>query len=282
MAAPTTEQVGIDFLIKADSTLIGGATNATYSRTTSMVNVTNKDSGRHAENLPTTQEATIDFDAGFLETSQQTGQALTVEVSSDGGSTFEEVENVTNASLDLSMSLIDRTDADSSRWRELLPGERSATASVDIHYVDPESHAAFDTILSAQDNGNTITVKITLGAFEYEADFHVADHGLDSAVNDAAGTTISLTQSDTDPTLTATSNDDGLQVITDGFYADPSNSFTVLMEVVDTSATAVSGATSREGTFYPESLTIDMPFDGEATVSGTLQNDGAITRTTQT
>lgn len=282
MAAPTTEQVGIDFLLKVDTTLIGGATDATYSRSTSNPEVTNKDSGRYAEHLATTKEASIDFNGGFLESGQQTGQGVTVEVSTDDGSTYEALSGVTNVSIGFALALIDRTDADSNRWRELLPGTRSSTLSVDMHYIDPESETALDTVLTQHDAGSVITVKVTLGNFIYEADFLVDSDSLSTPVNDAAGTSLSLTRTDTDPTITDDSNDTGLQALFGAIEAEPPNSLTALIEVQDAAGAAISGATSREGEFYPESLTIDIPFDGEATVSGTLQNDGAVTRSAQT
>jgi predicted secreted protein len=282
MAAPDTEQVGIDFLLKVDTTLIGGATDATYSRSTSNPEVTNKDSGRYAEHIATTKEASIDFNGGFVESGQQSGQGVTVEVSTDGGSNFEELAGVTNVSLGFALALIDRTDADSNRWRELLPGTRSSTLSVDLNYIDPESETALDTILSQHDSGSTILVKVTLGSFEYEADFFVDSDSLSTPVNDAAGTSLSMTRSDTEPSITDDSNDDGLQALFTAIENDPPDSLTALIEVQDTGGTAVSGATSREGDFYPESLTIDIPFDGEATISGTLQNDGAVARGPQT
>lgn len=282
MAAPTTEQVGIDFLLKVDTTLIGGATDATYSRSTSNPEVTNKDSGRYAEHLATTKEASIDFNGGFLESGQQTGQGVTVEVSTDDGSTYEALSGVTNVSIGFALALIDRTDADSNRWRELLPGTRSSTLSVDMHYIDPESETALDTVLTQHDAGSVITVKVTLGSFIYEADFLVDSDSLSTPVNDAAGTSLSLTRTDTDPTITDDSNDSGLQALFGAIEAEPPNSLTALIEVQDAAGDAISGATSREGEFYPESLTIDIPFDGEATISGTLQNDGAVTRSAQT
>lgn len=282
MAAPTTEQVGIDFLLKADTTLIGGATDATYSRSTSNPEVTNKDSGRYAEHLATTKEASIDFNGGFLESSQQTGQGVTVEVSTDDGSTYEALSGVTNVSIGFALALIDRTDADSSRWRELLPGTRSSTLSVDMHYIDPESETALDNVLTQHDAGSVITVKVTLGSFIYEADFLVDSDSLSTPVNDAAGTSLSLTRTDTAPTITDDSNDSGLQALFSAIEAEPPSSLTALIEVQDAAGSPLSGATSREGEFYPESLTIDIPFDGEATISGTLQNDGAVTRSAQT
>lgn len=260
---------------------VGGATNASFEKATALVSVTNKDSGRYEENLATTKTATISFDAGFLESGQQTGQGMTVEVSTDGGSSYDPIAEVTSVDLSLNMDTVDDTDADSNRWRELLPGTRSADMSIEAQYTDPANHDALSSIRTQEESGSIITVKLTLASFEYEADFFVSSTGESQPVNDAVPESISLTQSDTAPSISYDSQDDGLRVWLAAFFADPSIPIEVEEQVRDAAGNLESGATYRSGDFYTESLSVSIPFDGEATVSGTLQNTGAITEATQ-
>lgn len=260
---------------------VGGATDGTYTVNHSLVTVTNKQSGRWQENLPTIRDASIDFSGGFIESSQQTGDGLTVEVSTDGGSTYESLGDVTSISLALSMALIDRTDVDSNRWRELLPDERSTELTVEKNYVDPENDTALNNIRTQAASGSSIDIKVTLNSFIYEATFYLSSESDSQPMSDAVTSSLSFTQSDTAPSITTTSNDVAVQAIIAAMTASPAEVMAVKESVVDADGNVISGATYREGDFYPESLTIDIPYDGEATMSGTLQNDGAVSESTQ-
>jgi len=284
MAAPTSEQVGVEFLLKADSTLIGGSTSATRTRTTDMANVTNKDSGRWQERQAVTQEETIEFESMFLEsTTEQTGQGLTLKVSDGAGTpTFSDLKGVNSVTLTLSHELISVVNNDTSRWREILPSTRSFEFSIDRDYVDPESDTAFDHLLTMADNGESREVQFDLDTFEFDGDVYVSEEGLETPHDDAATSPLTLVSTGKYSTLSDANQDSGLTALIDALVADPATSVTTLVEVQDAGGSTVSGATKYSVDAFVETIEIEFPIEDAVNVSGTLQNDGAPTRNTQT
>lgn len=361
MAAPSGKQHSIFFLLKADSTLIGGATGVALSESNSMEGETTKDDDRWARNNYGLHGWEISYSAMRLESDGQvtgeTGGGVKVELSDDGGSTFTELKGLTSASVSLSMDTADAHDNTSGGDEEFLPGTRSWTVDVEGNLLDPDSTdgAGYKILQDESDAKNKIELRLTFangGSYEgtvlvespeenFEdgtatfscsfpgdgalsrtdgtrytigtadstndefvisgtdatSDLSVGDtfrvEGSTSndgiftvaSINFSTDTTIGTEESVSDNTgdgeIVAHYADEGLDALLEAFFASPPSSLSVLVERVDETGTAVTGAQKKSGTAWPTDITVDVPFDSDITVDGTLTGSGALTKTQQ-
>lgn len=273
MAAPTGEQVGIEFLLQAGANDLGCSTSSTRTRTTSMVDTSCKDGGKWMSQIPSTQEESIEFDKFMLDADQQlTALGMTIGI---GGNNLM---GVNSATLAISSELIDVINNDTARWRELRPSTRTIELSIERDYVDPATDAAFASLLSAADTGSIASLDFSLNGFSFTGDVYVPEEGLETPHDGLATGPIELVLNNAPNTLAYTSQGAALVEMLDALTNDPMSSFTALVQVVNGQQTQIDGATSYSIDTYPESIEFEFPVEDPVSVTGTLQSDGPETR----
>jgi len=129
------------------------------------------------------------------------GSAMLLRVeTTPGGGTYATVGGSSSHSLTWNNEMVDVSDKDSSRWKELLAaGDRSLSISMEgfvsdnANFAIMEAAVESDTILSYQlIYGNSKTI---------ECDFHIDSLEVSGARNEGQSFSMSLTNSGT-PTLT--------------------------------------------------------------------------------
>jgi hypothetical protein len=256
---------------------VGGSISATRTRSVSMVETTNKDSGRWEEQEPSTQEESIEFDSMFFESgAAQTGLGMTVTI---GGS--DDLKGVNSVTISVNLDLVTVANNDTSRWAEREPSTRSVEVSIDRDYIDPQSDPAFQSILNAADNGTTVGVNISLQTFSIEFDMHPSEEESETPHDDLATSPITLVSDGSENALSRANQQSGLGTLFSALFASPPQPMHNRINVVDAGGAQVSGATRYEMESYPESLEIEIPVEDSVNASGAFQNDGAPTRTTQ-
>lgn len=277
MAAPTDEQVGIEFLLKAGASDLGCSTSATRTRTTSMVDTSCKDGNRWMSQLPSTQEEAIEFDKFWLDSDNQaTALGMNFSVESNP------ILGINTVTLSVTQELIDVINNDTARWRELRPSTRSVELSIERDYIDPASDPAVDALLNAKDTGTTAAVDFSLQSFSFTGDVYVPEESLETPYDDLANGPLELVLDSEPSTFSYTSQGAALVEMLDALTATPGQSLTALVQVVDASQTQVTDATSYSIETYPETVEFEFPVEDPVTVSGTLQSTGPETRAQQT
>ena len=284
MAAPNNQQVGVDFLLLVAGIVLEGQQGGTLDRPTNLVDVTDKLSGRYQESVAGQREWSLSFDGNFVDSSgtRQTGAGAKLEIATgtdvDGNTTYEALSARTSLSLGLSMDVIDISSADSAPWRAIKPGTRSWTISVDAGYIDPagSNGAALKAFLDAKAAGEAADIRLTVpsgGTFTGLA--LVENVPIEVPRDGKASTTLDLTGTGT-LTNGLTAGRSGLDALLTAYFSDPAGTVQALMEVRDASDTAITGATKHSGTAYLTELSIDLPFDDRAALSGTLDGTGPL------
>lgn len=258
---------------------IGGSTSATRTRTTSMVSVTNKDSSQYQEQVAATQEETIEADAMFLESDEeQTGQGVSVEL--DSGSGFNSLQGVNSVTITVNMELITVANGDTSRWAEREPSTRGVEYSIDRDYIDPENDTAYDELLTAFDNGNTIDLKITLQTFEITFAVDPTEEGVEAPFDGLTTSPLTLQSNGSETTISRANQQNGIGNLFSGIFSGCGHQMHVRYEHVDCDQAQVSGSTYWEGNYYPSTVEITLPVEDAADASLELMNDGSVTRST--
>jgi len=280
MAAPTTEQVGIDFVLKADTNVIGGQTGATLSPEANTTQINSASGNTWRRTLPTLKDWSIDFDSLWLEGStpeEDTAFGMKIEAE-DGTSTLQEIKGINEATLSLSLEMVEFTNQEHANFTARIPSIKTANLDVTTDYFDPAGdNAGLEAVLSDYDNDTDSTVKITLPstATTFDADMTLASYELDAPFDD--GVEMSLTfENNGVVTESLGSLDSGLNTLLTSFFADPPTKLTALL------TTETSGATEWTGDTFPESLEISLPVTDPIEVSGTLVAADQLTRSTTT
>lgn len=290
MAAPSQQQVGVDFLIRALGTILEGQETANLSRPTNQIDVTHKRTGRYQKNVDGIREWEMSYEGVLIgpDGEELSGEGTTLEVvtgtDADGNPVYEALSASTSYSLELAMEIIDRTSNDSGRWRELLPGMRSWSISAEAGYIDPASSAAaaYEAFIDAQAAGEQADVRLTLptGA-TFTGLVGVADAPLEMPRDDRVTKSLDLTGSGMLSHETSSTLDAGLDALIGAYSSDPPSTVDLAMMVQDAGGTNISGATRHSGTAYISELSMELPYDDRATVSGTFPGDGPLATDTQ-
>jgi len=288
--APSQQQVGVDFLIRALGTILEGQETASLSRPTNQIDVTHKRTGRYQKNIDGIREWEMSYEGVLIGPNGEelSGEGTKLEVvtgtDSNGNPTYEALSASTSYSLELAMETIDRTSNDSGRWRELLPGMRSWSISAEAGYIDPASSAAaaYKAFIDAKAAGEQADVRLTLptGA-TFTGLVGVADAPLEMPRDDRVTKSLDLTGSGLLSRDTSSTLDAGLDALIGAYSSDPPSTVDLAMMVQDATGTNISGATQHSGTAYISELSAELPYDGRATFSGTFPGDGPLATSTQ-
>ena len=282
MPAPNSQQVGVDFLLLVAGIVLEGQQGGTLDRPTNLVDVTSKTSGRYQESVAAQREWSLSFDGNFIDPNgnDQTGAGakLEIQTGTTASPAWEALAARTSLSLGLSMDVIDISSADSAPWRAIKPGTRSWTISADMGYIDPEGSngAALKAFLDAKAAGEPADIRLTVpSGGTFTGLVNVENAPLEVPRDGKASTTLDLTGTGT-LTNGLTAGRSGLDALLTAYFSDPAGTVQALMEVRDASDTAIVGATKHEGTAYLTDLSIDLPFDDRAALSGTLDGTGPL------
>lgn len=125
-----------------------------------------------------------------------------LKISTDGGTTFNALAELQNATLSTSMETRDTTTKDSAGWRELGEGLRqwSMTGSGLVVFAPSGSMLAPDDVFTLLGNRTKVTLQFTTantGDYEWEGDAYVTELSLEGGTED--NLTFSVTFEGTGP-----------------------------------------------------------------------------------
>lgn len=256
---------GIDYLVKIGGTTIGGGTGATLTVADGLIDTTNKgDAGWHG-NLSGVREWSLDFEGMYLDSSAEIGgDGATVTY---GGATLAQVRTITVSGA---TDVIDATDQDSNEDRELLAGTRTVTVEVEGLYTQipgTSLQAIIDQVVG--DTANTGTLTIDYGTAEQiTGTARVSDFSIGAPNNDVMPYSVSFTYTGA-VTITDTNNDTGAASFITNWTSG--SSVTALL------TNATTSDIEYTGTAFPMTFSIEIPYDGAVTMSGTFEGSGALT-----
>ena len=278
MAASNKPITGINFLLKAGGTTVGGRRGATLNMGADSIDISTADDNAWRHTLQGLKDWGVDFDGLFYEGATPAatdGHGGKIEVSADGGTTWQELEEMRGLSLELAMDTIDRSSHQTAKHTAILPSTRSWTMNASGLYLDPAGTggAAQKLVWDAYDSGNELQVRLAFGdeGSTYTGASRVTSAPLSAPYDDMAG--VDFTFESNDALTQAIANaDTGLdELLTHFFAADPAP-LTVLF------TTDVTGSTEWTGNAFLTSATLTVPHDGPVDISGTLTGDEALTR----
>lgn len=123
------------------------------------------------------------------------GLAATLEISSDGGTTFNKIGECKDITLTVNGEVIDATSRDSQGWKEGIPGLLDWSAEGEAFYV--ASDVAQDNVYAALTGRTPVKVrfrpKVGTGNDSFTGDALIASWALSAPLGDAASSPISLT-----------------------------------------------------------------------------------------
>lgn len=280
MPAPTTPQVGIEFLLKVAATLIGGCNAGTLKITPEVEGVVHKGAARFQRRFVGTRQWEITYGGLYLAGGAEVSSlALTLDAN-----TLAAVKKV---SLDLALETAARADESTAGWRVLSPTTRSVEIAIEGNYIDPA--AAGQTALS-----NTLTDLLTpasdtetaavlsLGDVNLSGAFKVSDFQMSQPVADFVPYTLALQSHGAIALDGVGTTDAGLAALLNAIFANAPTALTALIEVQDAAlAGALAGATQYTGSVYPTSLKLEFETGKSIKMSGTLMGSGALNKAAQ-
>ncbi len=269
MAATTTRQSGVDFVILEGSTAIGGGTDATLTVSVDAIDTTNKGSARWTENLSGVRGWSMDFENLFLEsTAEIAGSGATLDI--DG----YDLPGLKSYTASFSADAIDATDEDASLDRTYLPGDRGMSVDFEANFFEPAAagNNAVQTLIDAAngDATNSMTLTLTFGAGQsIAATARVTNLEINAPSADVV--TLSGTLVSTGSVTITDTNADAQWV---NLVTDFETATQTTANVVFTNET--TDDTQYAGTAYMTAFAITVPFDGAVSISGTLTGTGTL------
>jgi len=277
------ETVGVDFLLKSNSTVIGGKEDATLNKeaASSELAPTQGTGTQFARSLTGLKDWSIDFDSLWLLSSNaESGFAPTVQVNPSASPAGPTLNRITDVTLTLERNLIEFANSSNSEYIARGAGVMRMTAEITVD-IDATNFYATDTaskllIDAWNSTGGEEDVRIELPSTStnFEATWIVSDISIDTPADDAAQATFSL---ESDGTITENINsnlDTGLDNLITPFFASNPSTVTALL------TTDNSGDIEWSGEVLPSTLDINIPVDGAeegVNVSGTVDGDGSLT-----
>lgn len=279
MAAPTTVQTGLNYLLKSDGTTIGGGTDATLRVAQNAIATTNKGSSQWKSSLNGVRTWEMSFEGMYAESAELAGSTVDFTV---GGVS---VKGITNVTLDVNCELLPTVNSTTGLDRTLLPSTRTLTCTVSGHWYDFDldavdtggdealenlvDHLMITTGGSVSTAGETCVLTFG-GSQSYSFTGRPTTFELGTPFEGVIPYTVTVESTGSVSAPTTTNADGGLAAYIADIFAATATSFTALL------TTGTTDYTEFSGTAYPESLSISIDYEGPITVSGTLQGSGAI------
>lgn len=279
----SSEQVGFNFLLEINDTVVGGGTSHTITKEVNLIDLINKENVRWNRRLPSLRTHSTDFDLHYLEDGAEfigRGNAL-LEV--DDGTGFVTVPGVTESTFSMGLSVEDVGRQDKPRWRYIIPNRKDITISFTANYIDPATTEgnAFEIIRTAKANSDTIDVRVTIAGATYEGAMHIGSTSESTDTDSIVPVEVEMMSQGAWAQTTPGNIDTGQGLLFANFFeADPSYlAFSTVN--VDGAGDPINGATFDSGEALLTSLEVTMPDEEDVTISGSLTGHGPLTTDVQ-
>ena len=292
MAAPTEPQPGIGAIIVVGGTKIGSQTEATLNLPAESTQITTKQNYGWAESLPGTTEWSLDSgnlikDSGgdpFLSNDQadRTKVEIFADRTTDGtdNAQYHAIPKLTSVDVTLTQETEQVSTHDGGLVQALYLGQRNMQLDIEGLYLDPDASASeIQALLDARKNGERLTLRTTIDQYTLEADFALTDFTPMDGSAEASPISFSASfESDGVVTTGGTDLDASVQQIFDAYFNQ--TLVTAGLELHDGGG-KITGATKFEGDGYFTEVSFSAETESEASMSGTVMGDGAISTVTQ-
>jgi len=285
MPASENAITGVSLLTLLGNNLIGAQTEASLSASQNLIEVITKQDSGFIEHLSGKQDWSVSHSGLVLDENASkfvsNGNAK-IELEFDDGSgtvAYQEIPRLNTLDLSFSQNMAETGGLDRALWTYRRPAERMMEVDTEGSYVDPASDLGktYDEILSAKDNSNNVTARITVASRKFECDLAPGDLEI-SASTGGEDATISLNfASDNEITKSGTSFDSSVSMIMDAFFDQSRLDFA--LENRD-GGSAITGSTTFTGGGYLDSADISLEDGSEATLDAEFAGDGVLNRTT--
>jgi len=279
MAAPTTVQKGLDYLLKiASGTTIGGGRDAVLTQNQEYIDTTTRGSSQWKTGKPGLRTWSVAFEGMYLESSDEiAGTTLDFTV---GGTSVKGIKDVT---MDLSCDLLPSVSSTTGLDREICPSTRSCTMTVSGEWYDFDLDAtptggdeALEDLVDLIDgtSATPLAVALTFGTNQsFSGNSITTSFELGTPYNGIIPYTVTV-EMDAAVTAVTTAADAGLLALLADFFD------TTGVQEVGTAllTSATTDHVQWTGSAYPESLNVSINIEGVVEVSGTLQGSGALTK----
>jgi len=285
MAAPETEIVGVNALVKTNDNLIGGQLGAQLSFTAGLIEILDKQSGLWGESIPGRAEWDLSLDNAYTESdsSHEVGANDNAKVEVTYDSTTNVVPGLSDFSATLSAETTSVAGLDDPLWRYQRVTGLGMDLSLSGQYFDPASTAgaAYGQILDAQEAGDTIDVTITFGAMALTGTMRPSDWTLDLPSEQETATLDFDFRHEGAIQHQHQSGgiDSGLDALIDAWFSR--SKVTALIEYQE-DGSKVDGATKYDGDAWVSEIGLEASEGEELSMSVDLVGDGPLNRATQT
>jgi len=276
------ETVGIDFLLKADTTTIAGKEDATLNleRATSELAPTQGTGANFARRLGGLNDFSIDFDSLWLVSSDaESGFSPTITVNPSATSP-PDLKYVSEVSITLERTLVEFANDQHSQYIARGPStvmstlEITTDADAGEFYGSGNASKLLIDAWESTDGKEDVKLVLPSSSTDFEATYVVSDIGFSTPTDDATEVTYTL-ESDGSITDNINTNlDTGLNtLVTNVLSSSPAN-LTALMETGNT------GDVEFTGDVLVSELEITIPVEGAeegVNTSGTLTGVDSLT-----
>jgi len=275
------ETVGTDFLLKSDSSTIGGKDGATLTleRDTAELAPTQTTGAQFGRSLAGLKDWSIDFDALWIADSaalQGFKPTVTVNPSTTSPPTLNFIEEVT---ITLERDLVEFANTSNSEYVSRQPSIVRASAEI---VTDVEADTFYDAntasklLVDAWDGSGKEDVEIALpgGSTSFSSTWTIPSVDFDAPSADAVQVTYELESTGTITETVNTNLGSGLDSLVQSIFNSSPSALTALL------STTTTGDIEFSGPVFPSELEITIPVEGAedgVTTSGTLDGAGALT-----
>jgi len=275
------ETVGTDFLLKSDSSTIGGKDGATLTleRDTAELAPTQTTGAQFGRSLAGLKDWSIDFDALWIADSaalQGFKPTVTVNPSTTSPPTLNYIEEVT---ITLERDLVEFANTSNSEYVSRQPSIVRASAEI---VTDVEADTFYDAntasklLVDAWDGSGKEDVEIALpgGSTSFSSTWTIPSVDFDAPSADAVQVTYELESTGTITETVNTNLGSGLDSLVQSIFNSSPSALTALL------STTTTGDIEFSGPVFPSELEITIPVEGAedgVTTSGTLDGAGALT-----
>lgn len=280
------ELAGLDLIVTAGASIIGGQENATLNWEANANEVNTKTNGGWREALTGLIGWNIAVGGlwyeGAPEAAATRGFGSSLGLRAVGGGSYDLLAALAEITFTLQMETREVSNQDHAGYRVVRPNIRGCTIDVTADYVDPNatSNAALQTLLSAFENRDDVEFQYSFG--EEGSSFSglavPVPQSLQAPNGDDAQVQFQLqTQGPVANALAGV--DAGLVALFDAFFTDPPTELAVELGVDRAQdGDYDEGYDKYSGNCYATELVITNPADGPIQTSGTLTGSSPLTR----
>lgn len=273
------EQVGLNFLLEINDTLVGGGKSHTITRDQNIIDIVNKENLRWNRRLQTIRTHSTEFTLDGLEDGREFIARGNVSIEVYDGTSWITVPGVTESTFSMDLSVVDSGGHDKPLWRYIVPNRKDISLSFTANYQDPAvvNGESFAVLRAAEESGDNVEVRLTVAGATYTGDVKVSSSSQSTETDDIVPWEWELMSQGLWTNPDSGLIDAGQALLFDNYFsADPDYvSFKTLN--VDGNGDPVPGATFDQGEGLITSLEISMPDEENVEISGTIEGHGPIT-----